>query len=133
MPEDDEIQFLLDKVPAGKSSGKYLDQLSAASREVLELFEVWLVKLDRKAPSTAQAYKGYVAKAMVEITADPEWEMDTDVKSAINALHRFRQLGTEKVIELLAQLEAKVNGDVIELDENVDEREDDVPQSGDTE
>lgn len=115
MPESEEIQNLLDRVPEGRSSGKYLDQLTPASREVLDKFERWLKGEDNKSESTARAYKAYVAKAMVELTNDPDFELDTDVKSAINALRRFQSAG--------------VITEMIEDDENVD----DVPKSGDTE
>ena len=44
-----------------------------------------------KSESTARAYKGYVAQAIVMLTEDSSYELSTDVKSAINALHRFQQ------------------------------------------
>ncbi len=90
----DQIQNLLDRTPEKKGSGKYLDQLDPTAREVLEEFEVWLRTEDpngNKSESTARAYKGYVAKAIVELTNDPDFELNSDVKSAINALHRFQQ------------------------------------------
>jgi hypothetical protein len=96
MPQEygDQIQNLLDQVGEKKGSGKYLDQLDETAREVLDEFESWLKSSDpngMKSESTARAYKGYVAKAIVELTKDINYELDTDVKSAINALHRFQQ------------------------------------------
>ena len=87
---DAQINAMLEKVPARTGSGKYLDQLSEQGREQLDRFEKWLVEVDTKAASTAAAYKGYVAKAVVELEADPDFELDTDVKSAIGALRRFQ-------------------------------------------
>ena len=85
-----EVQNLLDRVPPSKGSGKYLDQLTPGGREVLDEFETWLKEVDGKTETTARAYKGYCAKAIVELTKDPEFELDTDVRSAINALRRFQ-------------------------------------------
>ena len=89
---NEEVQALLDRVPASasKGSGKYLDQLTPGGREVLDEFETWLKDMDGKTEATARAYKGYCAKAIVELTKDPDYELDTDVKSAINALRRFQ-------------------------------------------
>jgi len=89
----EQVQNLLDSVGEKTSAGKYLDQLTEDSREVLDEFEQWLRTEDprgNKSESTARAYKGYVAKAIVELTNNPSYELDTDVKSAINALHRFQ-------------------------------------------
>jgi hypothetical protein len=91
---NDQIQNLLNQVGEKSSAGKYLDQLTTEAREVLDEFETWLREDDPKgvkSESTARAYKGYCAKAIVELTKDPEFELDSDVKSAINALHRFQQ------------------------------------------
>lgn len=90
---DQQIQDLLDRASEGRGGGKYLDQLTDEGREVLDAFETWLKEEDGKSDSTARAYKGYCAKAIVEVTADPEAELDTDVKSAINALKRFHDSG----------------------------------------
>jgi hypothetical protein len=90
---NDQIQNLLSQVPASKSGGKYLDQLTPESREVLGIFEKWLVETDNKSEATARAYKGYVAQALVLIEEDPDVELSTDVKSAINALRRFQLSG----------------------------------------
>jgi hypothetical protein len=89
----DEVQNLLNRVPTSKSAGKYLDELSDSGREVLDEFEKWLRTEDPnglKTESTARAYKGYIAKAIVETVKNPDYELDTDVKSAINALRRFQ-------------------------------------------
>jgi hypothetical protein len=104
MPQEygDQIQNLLDQVGEKKGSGKYLDQLDETAREVLDEFESWLKSSDpngMKSESTARAYKGYVAKAIVELTKDINYELDTDVKSAINALHRFQQATRPGVYE----------------------------------
>jgi hypothetical protein len=104
MPKEisDQIQDLLNKAPEKKGSGKYLDQLDDTAREVLDEFEDWLKTSDPngvKSESTARAYKGYVAKAIVELTKDINYELDTDVKSAINALHRFQQATRPGVYE----------------------------------
>ncbi len=91
---NDQIQNLLNTVGEKKGSGKYLDQLTPEARVVLDEFETWLRNDDPsgvKSESTSRAYKGYCAKAIVELTKDPEFELDSDVKSAINALHRFQQ------------------------------------------
>ena len=91
-----QVQNLLDQVGEKSSAGKYLDKLTDDSREVLDEFETWL-KTEGcdpkgvKSESTARAYKGYVAQAIVMLTEDPSYELSTDVKSAINALHRFQQ------------------------------------------
>lgn len=87
---NEEVQALLDRVPASKGAGKYLDQLTPGGREVLDEFEQWLKNEDGKTEATARAYKGYCAKAIVELTNNPDYELDTDVKSAINALRRFQ-------------------------------------------
>jgi hypothetical protein len=96
----DQITDLLGKVEPKTGSGKYLDQLTDEGREVLEDFETWLRTEDPKglkAESTAKAYKGYVAKAIVELERDPDFELDSDVMSAINCLRRFKvaRLGDE--------------------------------------
>lgn len=98
----DQINELLEKVPAhGQSGGKYLDQLTPESREVLDKFQVWLVKVDGKKESTATGYKGYVAQALVHIEGGGQVkDLSTDVKSALNALKRFRdQDGVNTVSE----------------------------------
>jgi len=92
---EDQINALLEAVPATGSSGGNLDQLSPEGRQVLEDFERWLLEEDPKgikSASTAQAYKGYIAKALAMFAADPESvdELDTDVKSAINAFRRYK-------------------------------------------
>lgn len=89
----DQIQNLLNQVPDSKGGGKYLDQLTPESREVLGIFEKWLVDAEGKSESTARAYKGYVAQALVLITEDPDVELSTDIKSAVNALRRFQRAG----------------------------------------
>ena len=96
---NDQIQDLLDQVPAAKGGGKYLDKLTPESREVLAVFEAWLREADNKSETTARAYKGYVAQAMVLITEDPDVELSTDVKSAVNALRRFKVAVAEAAIE----------------------------------
>ena len=98
-PVTPQIQALLDQIPASKGGGKYLDQLDEGGREVLNLFEKWLVAVEEKSETTARAYKGYVAKAIVELKANPEYELDTDVKSAINALRRFQKAEITDVLE----------------------------------
>lgn len=118
MPENSEIKDLLDRVPAGKATGKYLEQLSENAREVLEDFERWLREEDGKAESTSKAYKGYVAMAMVETEQDPEFELSTDVKSAIGALRRYKTWA-----------DAEYSATDVELDEV----EVDAPESGDAE
>lgn len=87
------IDDLLAKVPGGgKGGGKYLDRLTAESREVLDLFQEFLVQEEEKSESTARAYKGYVAQALCHIEDGGDvQEMSTDVKSALNALKRFRE------------------------------------------
>lgn len=120
MPKEisDQIQDLLNRTPEKKGSGKYLDQLDETAREVLGEFEDWLKTSDPngvKSESTARAYKGYVAKAIVELTNDPDFELDTDVKSAINALHRFQQDTKPEVWD--------ANPPASSLDDNVDEDE----------
>lgn len=124
---NEQIQNLLDTVGEKTSAGKYLDQLEPEARQVLDDFETWLKNDDPsgvKSESTARAYKGYVAKAIVELTKDPSFELSTDVKSAINALHRFQQAVHPSVYPATSE---------VELDEDFDDREDDVPQSGDVE
>jgi hypothetical protein len=90
---EDQIQDLLARVAPSKGGGKYLDQLTPESREVLGHFEKWLTEVDGKSDATARAYKGYVAQALVLIQDDPDVELSTDVKSAINALRRFQKAG----------------------------------------
>lgn len=90
----DQIQKFLSQVPATRGSGgQYMSQLTDESREVLDLFEQWLLKEDPqglKKESTARAYKHYVAEAMVKLEEDPDAELSSDIKSAIGALRRFR-------------------------------------------
>ena len=52
---------------------------------MLEEFVSYLVRVEGKSPNTARAYKSWVAKALVEHGA-----FDSHVKSAVNALGRFR-------------------------------------------
>lgn len=91
----DPIDDLLAQVPGGgRNGGKFLDRLTPESREVLELFQDWLTNdpLEKKSESTARAYKGYVAQALCHIQDGGDVkDLSTDVKSALNALKRFRE------------------------------------------
>lgn len=110
----DPIDDLLEQIPGGgRRGGEHLSRLTDESREVLELFQDWLVKVESKSESTARAYKGYVAQALCYIKDGGDIkDLSTDVKSALNALKRFREAGIQ-----------------VPADDDVN----DVPQSGDTE
>ena len=82
---NEEVQNLLDRVPASKGAGKYLDQLTPGGREVLDEFETWLKTVDGKTESTARAYKGYCAKAI----ALPESTLDSNQRSGVKKFREF--------------------------------------------
>lgn len=63
---------------------KHLAALPLTSRNVLEAFAKYLVDREKKSPKTAQAYKSYVAKAMVEGGAS-----NNQIKSAVLAFARY--------------------------------------------
>jgi rubrerythrin len=78
---------LFAQVPA-KSGAAAMEELTEDERAGLETFEVWLIQ-EGKAESTAKAYKGYVAKAIVAIRGGANWDsLTTDVRSAV---HQFQK------------------------------------------
>jgi hypothetical protein len=93
---------LTESVPT-KGSGEYMSQLTDEGREVLDTFEAWLVQVDKKAASTAQAYKGYVAQAYIRTLAGEGWDdFSTDIRSALHALKRFEAATNEVSLEAAA-------------------------------
>lgn len=113
----DQIQELIGQIP-GKGSSKYMERLTDESREVLEVFQTWLVTDDGKSESTARGYKLYVAQAICHLEDGGNvQELSTDVRSALNALKRFQEAG---VVEGLATAS----------DEPGDEPDGDEPEDG---
>lgn len=129
----DQIQELLGKVGSGSNrSSKYMDRLTPGSREVLELFQKWLVESDDKSEATSRQYKVYVAQALCHIQDGGELsDLSTDVRSGLNALKRFSDSGEipatdEDLADDIDQAGEDGNGED-EWDVS------DVPLSGDTE
>ena len=115
-----QIDRMLAQVPTSGRSSKYMDRLEDGTREVLELFQTWLVEEDGKAASTAAGYKVYVAQAMCHIEDGGNvQELSTDVKSALNALKRFSESDTALLHDA--------------GEDEADDEVQDVPQSGDVE
>ena len=75
---------LVATVAATPDRAKHLAALPLKSRNVLEAFAKYLVEREAKSPKTAQAYKSFVAKAMVEGGASTN-----QIKSAVLAFARY--------------------------------------------
>jgi hypothetical protein len=75
---------------AGAKSGAWEDKLQEDERELLPIFQEWLTAEDNKADSTATAYRGYVAQAIVRLREGETWkDLNTDIRSAVRAFRRF--------------------------------------------
>lgn len=95
MADTNQIAGLLEQVP-GKTGAKALESLEPETREVLEDFEKWLTETDGKSESTAKAYKGYVAQAIVALADSKTWdELSTDVRSGVRAFVRYQGATSE--------------------------------------
>jgi hypothetical protein len=78
----------------GSTKTEWEQQLEPEVLQDLEAFHEWLKKPepegDGKAESTAGAYKGYVAQALVKVAEGATWgQLSTDIRSAVNAFKRF--------------------------------------------
>lgn len=88
----------------GSTKTEWEQQLEPEVLRDLEAFHEWLKKPepegDGKAESTAGAYKGYVAQALVRIDKGEGWKaFSTDIRSAVNAFKRFlKSRGVDVVI-----------------------------------
>jgi len=117
----DTSKYRIHEVSKGGSGslGKYEAMLDAETRQVLSQFTKWL-EVTGKVPSanSRASYKTYIAKAL----ALPGERLSSNQRSGWRAWEQF-----------LDALEAANQDDSLELDEDFDEREDDVPESGDSE
>jgi hypothetical protein len=78
----------------GSTKTEWEQQLEPEVLQDLEAFHAWLVLPepdgDGKKESTAGAYKGYVAQALVRVDKGEGWSaLSTDIRSAVNAFKRF--------------------------------------------
>jgi hypothetical protein len=92
---NDEIRRALENMPeeAIRSAyeSRWMSQLSAETRLELIEFEEWLVRVERKAPTTAQPYKSYVASALVRLLNEELWEdLNGQQRAAMQAFLRFQ-------------------------------------------
>lgn len=117
----DQLNELISQIP-GKGGGKYMEQLTPESREVLDMFQTWLITDDNKSDGTARSYKLYVAQAICHVTDGGDIkDLSTDVRSALNALKRFQDAG---IVEGLAVAAAEPE------DDDDDDQDDDLEDDG---